>query len=148
MKRSVEVFLHQLTTALCSYCQRPHFPEKESQSPYFVLVHSCLTTYSSLGEENCKKQKWAGKSNKLRVTNLPQFFCFCFVLLFKLFLSNILDAFSMVGCPLRTPHAGTAQKPQLVSSTTSGEQFSSKMVSSLLEQFKKLLPWTVLLLTM
>lgn len=129
---------------MCSYCQRPRFPEKESQSPYFVLVHSCLTTYSSLGEENCKKHKWTGNSNKLCVTHLAQVFI-CF--LFKLFLSNILDVFSMMGCPLSTPHAEIAQKPQLVSSAASREQFSSRSISSLSEQFKKLLPSTVLLLT-
>lgn len=64
MKCSTEVFLHLLITALCSYCQRPRFQEKESQSPCFVLVHFCSTTYSSLGEGNCKKHKWTRKQDK------------------------------------------------------------------------------------
>lgn len=44
--------LHQMIIVWYNCCQRRHFQEKVSQNPCFVLVHSCLAKYSSLGEEN------------------------------------------------------------------------------------------------
>lgn len=105
-----DTFLHLLITVLCSYCQRPHFQEKEPQSLCFVLEHSGSTMYSSLGVENCKKHKLTDNLNILCVINLPSL-----KQILDLFwkaaetrtLSNNLEAPGMVGCPFKALWGGS-----------------------------------------